>query len=80
MVSKTLEHTVSIEEECDWIVKLEGYMAGAFCGSKLLGIDLESGESSVLAELPGQIRAATLMESGDIYFSVKTSLYVLRRT
>lgn len=77
--SKTFVYSTAIEETCDWIVKLNDNKAGAFCGTKLLEIDLFTGESSLLSELPGQIRAATVTEAGDIYFSVKTSLYVLKR-
>ncbi|MFC3767481.1 hypothetical protein [Paenibacillus sp. GCM10012303] len=52
---------------------------GAFCGESLFEIDMESGAFSVVTSLPGPIRAAAATSPGDIYFSVKTSLYRIRK-
>ena len=76
--ARKFEREVPIEDTCDWILKLDERKVGAFCGKLLYEIDLFTGNSSVLSELPGRIRAATVTADGNIYFSVKTALYVLK--
>lgn len=71
---------IPVSEECEWIIKLDDRKVGAFCGTTLYEIDLLSGKSSVLSELPGKIRAATITDAGDIYFSVQTTLYALKHS
>lgn len=78
--ARTFVRAIPLPDHCGWIVRLGGSRIGAFCGKRLLEIDVSNGESSLLAALPGTIRAATVTDAGDIYFSVKTSLYVLKST
>ncbi|RAV20904.1 hypothetical protein [Paenibacillus contaminans] len=79
VAAKSFGHTIPTQTECNWIVKLDDRKIGAFCGKELLEIDVMTGEASLIAGLPGKIRCATVTESGDIYFSVQTSLYALHK-
>ncbi|MDI4645031.1 hypothetical protein [Cohnella hashimotonis] len=78
VAERKVVHTVSVSQPCLWLLKLDDEHVAAFCGDELIRIHLHSGEASLLSLLPGTIRAATLTAAGDIYFSVRTSLYVIR--
>ena len=73
-------HKIPTGIRCTFFLRLNDGVVAAFCGDKLITIELETGSSEVAAKLPGIVGQAGLgmaviAADGNIYFAAEEKLY-----
>ncbi len=71
---------LNARKDCSWIINISSGVIGVFCGDEYCEINVETGTQSKHYSLPGSVGTATVASSGEIYFSIKSKLYLLKNT
>ncbi len=66
-------------KNCGWLTKLADGQVAAFCGSELVKVDILTGQTKKVCNLPGQVEMATTTQTGAIYFAVRSKLYFIEK-
>lgn len=66
-------------KDCFWMISIRDGLVGVFCDNQYCEIDVESGSRTDLCTLPGNDAMAAVSPKGEIYFSIRSKLYLLKR-
>ena len=78
--STTMEFTcrIKLTSICTCLLKKRDEQLLVFCENELFEVNTSSGELKLVAELPGQVKTATITAKGEIFFAVNEKLYSLK--
>lgn len=78
---RKITHTIDLNtgKDCFWMISIKEGLIGVFCDNKYCEINTEKGTRTELCTLPGNDAMAAVSPKGEVYFSIRSKLYLLNR-
>lgn len=64
---------------CGWLINIKKGIVGAICGDEYFEVNLNNGKQKLICKLPGHSEMATITPKGDVFISIKSKLYKIKK-
>ncbi|MGN6492034.1 MAG: hypothetical protein ACTHLE_08580 [Agriterribacter sp.] len=79
--TKKIAHTIEMntKDRCGWLIPIKKDIVGAICGSEYVEVNISNGKQKKICDLPGFSSMGTITPKGDVYVTIKSKLYRIKK-